>query len=125
MTPEGTVKQQVFKSLYALEMSGYIYWFERLQSGQIHIGKNHIYQCRPGTHDFVAVFPDKKKNLSVAFIEVKRADKKALLSDNQKKFRTKHDGKHVNILFWLVQSGKEVERLVIANCYDRLKDIDL
>jgi hypothetical protein len=124
MTPEGKAKADVVKSLKQLLSTGDIYWFSRMQSGIFTMGDCHIHACEPGTFDLIATFQDKKKNLVLAFIEVKRTDIKPFLSESQKAFKMKYDGKHANILFWLVQSGKEVKRLVLDNCYNRVDAID-
>lgn len=124
MTPEGKVKHDVYRTLAMLEASGYVVWFERLQSGQIHHGETHIYQCRKGTFDFLTIFKNSKGTLSAAFIEVKRDDVKAVLSDTQRLFKERYEGKHDCVFFWIAQSGRDVKRLIIANCYDRVKEID-
>jgi hypothetical protein len=125
MTPESKAKADVVKGLKSLLSSGDIFWYSRMQSGIFTMGDCHIHACEPGTFDLIATFQDKNKNLVLAFIEVKRADIKPFLSESQKAFKLKYDGKHANILFWLVQSGADVKRLVIENCYDRVKDIEL
>lgn len=124
MTPEGKVKHDVYRTLAMLEASGYVVWFERLQSGQIHNGETHVYQCRKGTFDFFTIFKNSKGTLSAAFIEVKRDDVKAVLSDTQKLFKERYEGKHDDVFFWLAQSGREVKKLIIEHGYDRLSDIE-
>jgi hypothetical protein len=125
MTPEGVVKKEVATALKALLSCGDIYYWTRLQSGQFQIGDCYVHACEPGTFDMLVVFPDKEKNLVLAFVELKRKGIKAFLSDSQKAFKAKYDGKHVNIKFWLVQSAKEIRTLIRESGYDRLKDIDL
>jgi hypothetical protein len=39
-------------------------------------------------------------------------------------FKTKYEGKHPHIHFWLVQSGTEVSRLVLDHAYNRLNDVE-
>ena len=124
-TPEGRVKADVSKVLNQLLSMGDILYWTRMQSGQFKVDKCYVHACEPGTFDLLAVFPDKKKNLCVAFIELKRADRPAFLSDSQKAFKAKYDGKHANILFWLVQSAAEVRTLIRKHGYDRLKDVEL
>ena len=72
----------------------------------------------------VATFRAKHGGLALAFIELKRSDKKAFLSDSQESFKAKYSGKHIDIHFWLVQSGTEVSRLVLDHAYNRLNDVE-
>ena len=124
-TPEGLVKTSVYKALEVMEMDSDIFWFERLNSGTFNVGSGYVKGCRNGTFDFVAVFPNKDKQLCLAFIETKRPDKPAFLSDSQEAFKAKYDGRHINMFFWLVTSGKEVKQLIIKYGYDRVKDMEL
>src|SRR5574343_306360 len=123
-TPEGIAKSQVAKSLASSELAGDIIWFERMNSLAIHRDGMHISGCRPGTFDYVAVFKSKHGGLALAFIEVKRVDKPASLSDSQTAFKAKYNGKHRDIHFWLVQSGKEVSKLITIHAYNRLDDVE-
>ena len=125
MTPESKAKADVVKSLGALCASGDVFWYSRMQSGVFTVDGNRCHACEAGTFDLAILFSDKDKNLAFAFIEVKRSDKHAELSLSQKKFKIKYDGKHPRIYFWLVQSGNQVERLVLDHCYDRLANIQL
>lgn len=124
MTPEGKVKSEVSQSLASLELAGDVIWFERLNSLSIHQHGIHINGCRKGTFDFVAVFKAKHGGLSLCFIECKRSDKPADLSDNQKKFKGKYHGKHGDIYFWLVQSGRDVDRLILNHAFNRVAAIE-
>jgi len=124
MTPEGKVKSEVAKSLACLEQAGDVIWWERLNSGSIHKEGVHVNGCRPGTFDFISIFRNKQNNVSVAFVEVKRNDKKATLSDTQKVFKERYEGKHELVYFWLVQSGIEVERLILNHCYNRVEAME-
>jgi hypothetical protein len=124
-TPESKAKSDVTDALGSLLTAGDIFWYSRMQSGMFTVDGAHCHASEAGTFDLIATFQDKNKNLCLAFIEVKRADKPAFLSDSQEKFKKKYDGKHANILFWLVQSGEQVTKLVLGNCYDRLKDIEM
>jgi hypothetical protein len=125
MTPEGRVKKDVAISLASLELAGDVVWHERLNSGSIHSEGIHINGCRPGTYDFLCLFTGKDRGLCGAFIECKRDDRKAVLSDTQKAFKAKYDGKHPHVFFWLVQSGREVKRLILDHCYSRLNDVEM
>jgi hypothetical protein len=72
----------------------------------------------------VATFRAKHGGLAMAFIELKRSDKKAFLSYSQEVFKAKYSGKHVDVHFWLVQSGPEVYQLVYDHAYNRLNDVE-
>lgn len=124
MTPEGISKSQVAKSLASSELAGDIIWYERMNSLAIHKEGLHISGCRPGTFDYVAAFKARHGGLAMAFIEVKRADKPAFLSDSQMAFKTKYAGKHRDVHFWLVQSGREVSKLITIHAYNRLDDME-
>jgi hypothetical protein len=125
MTPEGKAKSEVKKALELLELTGDVLWYERLNSGTIQNGNQFIWLCRSGTPDFISVFIDKDGNLMVCFIEVKRADKKANYSDNQKEFVCKYEWKHKNIIVLLVQSGDQVKKEILSRSYDRVRHIKL
>lgn len=124
MKPEGKVKSEVSQSLASLELAGDVIWFERLNSLSIHQHRIHINGCRSGTFDFIAAFKAKHGGLSLCFIECKRSDIAPVLSESQNKFKNKYDGKHVDIHFWLVQSGKEAERLILKHAFNRVSAID-
>jgi hypothetical protein len=125
MTPESAAKKSVTRSLEALKTSGDVYWHTRLQSGMFSIDGHFCHASEKGTFDLVALFRARHGGLSLAFIEVKRNDIKAKLSDTQEAFKIKYDGKHTDIHFWLVQSGAEVTRLIIQHGYDRLADVQM
>lgn len=72
----------------------------------------------------VATFRANHGGLALAFIELKRSDKKAFLSDSQEAFKAKYSGKHVDVHFWLIQSGAEVARLIKDHAYNRLNDVE-
>jgi hypothetical protein len=125
MTPEGKAKSEVKKALELLELTGDVLWQSRLQSGSIRHEGRFINMCAAGTSDFIAVFRDQGDNLVVAFIEVKRADRKAEYSDSQKEFYNKHFWKHQNMIFLLVQSGDQVKKEIMSRCFDRTSLIEL
>lgn len=123
-TPETIIKNDVFRSLYALEVTGTVTWFERLNSGRVKSEwGSWIQLCRKGTFDFFVLFDGKDRSLCGAFIEVKRGDKKARLSPDQELFKEKYSGKHPHVFFWLVQSGCQVKRLILEHAYDRINDV--
>ena len=124
MTPESKAKSEVTKSLAALKTAGDVIWHTRLQSGMFSVDGNFCHASEEGTFDLVALFRDKVGNLAIAFIEVKRSDKPAKFSPSQIKFRDKYYGLHKNVYFWLVQSGIQVERLILNHCYNRVEAIE-
>jgi len=124
MTPESIVKSQVNASLGNLLLSGDVFYFQRVNSGKIRTDHGTwVQMAEKGHFDFVALFQDKHRNLVKAFIECKRSDKLAKYDPDQIKFMNKYSGKHPNMMFWLVQSGDEVKKLVLANCFNRVNDI--
>lgn len=125
MTPEGKAKVSVKKALELLEVCGDVLWYERLNSGAVESNGKYIYLCRPGTFDFIAVFQNHAHHLVVAFIEVKRADKKAKYSDTQLLFYNKYFMKHQNIIFLLVQSGDDVKKEILSRCFNRVHQLKM
>lgn len=123
-TPESIVMKEVRRVLQSLEASGDCFYWERLNSGVFTVGDAFIQGCRKGTFDFICIFPDKQKNLSVLFIECKRSDKKMDLSESQKEFKSKYS-KHTNIRFIMVQSGKELSKEFFKHAYNRILDVEL
>jgi len=125
-TPESVVKKEVEKSLACLQQAGDIIYCQRVNTGKIKTEWGSWVQLAETGHwDWIALFINKDRNLSFVFIEHKRADKPAKLDPEQIKFKQRYDSKHVDVLFWLVQSGDEVTSLVLDNCYDRLNDVSL
>jgi hypothetical protein len=125
MTPEGKVKAEVIKALKGLTLTGDVIYWERMNSGSIHGDGLHVSMCRVGTFDFIVIFQDAHKNLIVAFVEVKRGDMKMDLSPSQKQFKKDWDGRHRSILFWMVQSGKQLKTMILSLAYNRVNDIEM
>jgi hypothetical protein len=105
-------------------MSGDIYYFQRMNAGAVNMGSHYMRLCEPGHFDLIAIMPDPSKRLLLAFIELKRPDTKAKLSPDQELFQRKYSNKHPGIKFWLVQSSKELSRLISENIYNRLNDVE-
>jgi hypothetical protein len=125
MTPESKAKADVTRSLGSLMSQGDVFWWTRLQSGMFTMDGNFCHCSEKGTFDLVALFKGHEKGLHLAFIEVKRSDKPARLSDTQEAFKAKYSGKHPSIHFWLVQSGADVRSLIRTHGYDRMQDVEM
>jgi hypothetical protein len=123
-TSESIAKQSVTKALNALQTCGDVLWHTRLQSGMFSVDGSFCHASEKGTFDLVALFKGVDNGLNLAFIEVKRDDRPPELNDNQKAFKDKYYGKHPSIHFWLVQSGDDVNRLVLAHCYNRVTAVE-
>lgn len=124
MTPESKAKLDVTKALKSLYKSGDVLWHTRLQSGMFSVDGNFCHASEKGTFDLVALFKGTDSGLRLAFIEVKRDDRSAILSDSQKAFKAKYIGKHPNIYFWMVQSGSEVKKLIITHALNRVDAVE-
>ena len=122
---EADVKRSIYKKLINLETMGYILWTERLQSGQIHNGNQHIYMSRSGTPDFIVVMINKEGRLTVIFIEAKKEGVFELRSGVQAEWRAKYGGLHSDMIYIIAQSVSEVSGIINTVGIDHVARMEL
>jgi hypothetical protein len=124
---ESDVKKEVRRYLISREGGSppVVVWFDRLNSGQIHNGNQHIYLCQDGTADFLCLFIGKKKQLCALFIETKSTDEKQEPRKGaQTEFRNKYHQRHVDMYYMIAQSKKDVSDAINRLAYDFVAEIE-
>lgn len=103
-----------------------VLWWERLQSGSIHNGNQHIYLSRKGTADFLCLFVGKKKQVVALFIEAKSPDVEAKPRKGaQEDFMKKYNQRHIDMHYMIAQSREDVYKAIKELQYDMLQEIEL
>lgn len=124
MRSEADIKREIRKKLLNLESSGMILWFERLQSGAIHNGNQHVYMCRKGTPDFEAVFVNKIGSLCVLFVEVKKEGVYAPRKGVQKEWSDHYGTLHTDMMYMVAQSVNDMVETIMhyaMNAVDKIE----
>lgn len=122
---ESAVLKSVSQRLSSWEITGEVYWYERLQCGKVKTTfGSWVQMCRSGTPDFVSIVRNKSKGLDLLFIECKRSDGKGKLSDVQIKFQNRC--KNVdNVHYLVIDHPDYLDFYIDSIAYDRLQDITL
>jgi hypothetical protein len=121
---ENDVKNRVRKTLSNMEISGDIIFYERLNSGKVKTEWGTWLQlCRAGTPDFMCITVNKKKTISVIFIETKRSVG-GNWSLEQRNFNDKYT-KHEDIHYFLISDPSKLAKQIYSIAYDRVNDITM
>lgn len=123
MKLEAEIKREIHAKLKTLERFGHILWFERLQSGQIHNGNQHVYLSRPGTPDFICVLTNKTGHLTVLFIEAKREGVMTARKGVQQEWRDKYSNLHTDMIYIIAQSVDDLMQVVLSVGVDQVDAI--
>lgn len=124
MKLEAVVKKEIHAKLKTLERFGHILWYERLQSGQIHNGDQHVYMCRPGTPDFICVLVNKRGVLTVLFIEAKREGVFLARKGVQQQWHDKYYNLHTDMIYIIAQSVDDMMETILHVGIDRVEAIE-